>query len=171
MGRTAARDGRRRWWTLAPIALLVMLLISPHVGRAEPSGDYRPVLPADALASGCYPLPAGLRIDFPYQVRRDGDVGPPARRHRRLVLQYDLVGPGVVRSRLAAALRRAGLPRDAATVTAYPRIPSDSVVRGQVVLRLPVARRESAVADPTACYDPFTTKRFPASWQPSTSYA
>jgi hypothetical protein len=153
------------------MAVLATLLIGPHVGLAEPSGSYRPVLPADALASGCYPLPRGLTIDFPYQVRSDGDVGTASRRHRRLVLQYDLVDPLTARIRIAAALRRAGLPQRAATVTAYPRVPGDSVVRGEIVLRLPVAARSTDVADPAACRDPFTTKRFPASWPASTSYA
>ena len=154
-----------------PPLVLAALLVSPHLGRASPTGNYRPDLPADALASGCYPLPAGLTLDFPYQVRRDGDVGRGAGRHRRLVLQYDRLDAVSVRARLGAALRRAGLPEDAATVTAYPRVPADAVVRGQVVLSLPVVAQSTAAPDPAQCLDPFTTKRFPRSWPPSTSYA
>jgi hypothetical protein len=173
--RTGANSGRgRRSWlvpTLVAVVALAALLVGPHVGRAIPSGAYRPVLAIDALASGCFPLPAGLTIDFPYQVRRDGDVGHGPRRHRRLVLQYDQVDPGTARARISAALRRAGLSPRAATVTAYARVPSDSVVRGQIVLRLPVTRRARDVADPGLCQDPSITKRFPASWPASTHYA
>ena len=156
-----------------PLLVLVVaaLLVSPHVGRAAPTGNYRPVLPADAIANGCYPLPAGLTLDFPYQVRRDGDVGHGARRHRRLVLQYDRLEPASVRARLTAALRRAGLPPRAAAVTAYPRVPDDAVVRGQVVLTLPVVEQSPDAPDPAQCANPFSTKRFPHSWPPSTSYA
>jgi hypothetical protein len=158
----------RRWWVrpwlwAVAAVLLALVLVSPHVGRAEPSGNYRPPLPAAALATGCYPLPAGMSLDFPYQVRSDGDVG----QRRRLVLQYDQVDKATVVSRLGAALARAGLPADSATVTAYPRIPSDSVVRGQIVLDLP---QEEVKSHDPQCDNPFSTKRFPPSWAPSTHY-
>jgi len=109
----------RRWWVrpwlwAVAAVLLALVLVSPHVGRAEPTGNYRPPLPAAALSTGCYPLPAGLSLDFPYQVRTDGDVGP----RRRLVVQYDEVDRATVVRRLDAALARAGLPADSATVTA-----------------------------------------------------
>lgn len=165
--------GMKRWWARRGVwavaaVVLALVLISPHVGRANPSGNYRPVLPAAALTTGCYPLPAGLTIDFPYQVRSDGDVGAPGHQQRRLVLQYDEVDRATVVRRLRAALARAGLPADAASVTAYPRVPSDSVVRGQVVLTLP---SEEVKSHDPQCDNPFSTKRFPASWPPSTSYA
>lgn len=153
------------------LVLLALLLISPHVGRAEPSGNYRPPLPADALASGCYPLPTGMTIDFPYQVRSDGDVDGPGGRHRRLVLQYDEVDRATAQQRIAAALRRAGLPAGNATVTSYARIPSDSIVRGEIVLTLPTVALHSDVPDPAQCANPFSTKRFPPDWAPSTRYA
>lgn len=162
---------RRRWWAGLALLVLALVLVSPHVGRAEPTGNYRPPLPADAIASGCYPLPSGLTIDFPYQVRRDGDVDGPGGRHRRLVLQYDEIDEATARARITAALRRAGLPASAATVTAYRRIPSDSIVRGQIVLTLPSVAQASDVPDPEQCANPFSTKRFPPSWPPSTSYA
>ena len=162
---------RRRWWVvLAPVAV-VLLLISPHVGRAVPSGDYRPVLPTDAIAAACFPLPDGLTFDFPYQVRRDGDVGRGTARHRRLVVQYDEVDEATARERIRAALVRAGLSPDAASVTAYPRVPSDSLVRGQIVLRLPRASRQRVADLRGDCLDPFSTKRFPRSWPPSNTYA
>ncbi|MEZ0577271.1 hypothetical protein [Nocardioides sp. MH1] len=143
------------------VALAVAaVLISPALGRAVPSGSYRPDLPPDPLRLGCYPLPSGLVLDFPYQVRTDGNVDG----HRLLTLQWDELDPAEVRARLDAALARAGLPRRAALVTPYA---DDAIVRGTVVLHLPVARLASS--DP-ACRDPRTTKRFPPDWAPSTAY-
>ena len=162
---------RRRWYLPLAALVVVLLLIGSRAGRAEPSGNYRPLLPADALASGCYPLPRGMTIDFPYQVRSDGDVNGPRGRHRRLVLQYDEIDAATAQQRISAALRRAGLSAAAATVTSYPRIPSDSVVRGQIVLTLPSVAERADVPDPSQCDNPFSTKRFPADWPPSTSYA
>lgn len=158
----------RRWWVrpwlwAVAAVLLALVLVSPHVGRAEPTGNYRPPLPAAALSTGCYPLPAGLSLDFPYQVRTDGDVG----QRRRLVLQYDEVDRATVVRRLDAALARAGLPAASATVTAYPRIPGNSIVRGQIVLDLP---SEEVKSHDAQCDNPFSTKRFPSSWAPSTHY-
>jgi len=141
----------------------VAILISPAVGRATPTGSYRPELPPDTIELGCYPLPRGLTFDFPYQVRSDGDVDG----RRVLTLHYDELEASEVRRRLGAALDRAGLPRRTATVTAFPDLPADAIVRGTVVLRLPVVRLSSA--DP-ACTDPRTTKRFPDDWAPSTEY-
>jgi hypothetical protein len=162
---------RRRWWLLPVLAFVVLLLISPHVGRAEPTGNYRPPLPADAIESGCYPLPKGLTLDFPYQVRSDGDVSGPGGRHRRLVVQYDEIDRATAQQRITAALHRAGLPASSATITAYPRVPSNSIVRGQIELRLPVVAQQKDVPDAAQCANPFSTKRFPPSWKPSTSYA
>jgi hypothetical protein len=168
---SARRAVRRRWWLLPVLAALALVLISPHVGRAEPTGNYRPLLPADALANGCYPLPAGMTIDFPYQVRSDGDVDGPGGRHRRLVLQYDEIDRATAQQRITAALQRAGLPVASATVTAYPRVPADSIVRGEIELSLPVVAQQTDVPDPDQCANPFSTKRFPPDWPSSTSYA
>lgn len=168
---TAIAFLRRRWYLPLAALVVALLLVGPHVGRAEPSGNYRPLLPADAIASGCYPLPTGMTIDFPYQVRSDGDVNGPHGRHRRLVLQYDEIDAAAARQRITTALRRAGLPADAAAVTSYPRIPASSVVRGQIVLTLPSVAQQSNVPDPAQCDNPFSTKRFPPDWPPSTSYA
>jgi len=161
----------RRWSPLIGTLVLALLLISPHVGRAAPSGRYRPLLPTDAIASHCFPLPTGLTLDFPYQVRSDTDVGRGAARHRRLVVQYDEVDEATARQRIRAALVRTGLSPDAASVTAYPRIPSDSLVRGQIVLRLPPAHRQRTADLRGSCLDPFSTKRFPRFWPPSNTYA
>jgi len=149
---------------LAGLALAVLAtLLSPALGRAEPTGNYRPPLPPDTIELGCYPLPAGFAIDFPYQVRTDGDVHG----RRVLTLQWDELGAAEVRRRLHESLRRAGLPRSAATVTPFPDLPADAIVRGTVVLRLPVVPLSN---DEPACRDPQTTKRFPDDWAPSTEY-
>lgn len=142
---------------------VVVILISPALGRAAPTGNYRPTLPPDTIELGCYPLPRGLSFDFPYQVRSDGNVDG----RRILTLHYDELEASEVRRRLGAALDRAGLPRRTATVTAFPDLTPDAIVRGTVVLRLPVVLLSST--DP-ACTDPRTTKRFPPGWAPSTEY-
>lgn len=139
---------------------VVAVLVSPALGRAVPSGTYRPDLPPDTIELGCYPLPRGLSLDFPYQVRSDGDVGG----RRVLTLQWDEISADEVRRRLHLALARAGLPRRTARVTPYD---DHAIVRGTVVLRLPVARLRN---DDPACLDPTTTKRFPPDWAPSTEY-
>jgi hypothetical protein len=148
---------------LALAVAVVVILISPALGRAAPSGDYRPPLPPDTIELGCYPLPRGLTFDFPYQVRSDGNVDG----RRILTLHYDELVASEVRRRLGVALDRAGLPRRTATVTAFPDVSPGAIVRGTVVLRLPVVRLSSV--DP-ACIDPRTTKRFPPDWAPSTEY-
>jgi hypothetical protein len=146
------------------VAVAVLaVVVSPALGRAAPTGNYRPPLPPDTIELGCYPLPRGLTLDFPYQVRSDGDVDD----RRVLTLHWDELDATEVRRLLAAALDRAGLPRRAATVTPFPDLPPDAIVRGTVVLRLPVAPLASG--DP-ACTDPLTTKRFPDEWAPSTAY-
>ncbi len=137
--------------------------LSPALGRAVPTGDYRPPLPPDTIALGCYPLPAGLVLDFPFQVRSDGDVEG----RRVLVVQWDELDADEVRARLDAALDRAGLPRRSATLTPYPDAGAGSIVRGTVELHLPVV---ALASDDPACRDPATTKRFPADWAPSTEY-
>ncbi|MEV5003590.1 hypothetical protein [Nocardioides sp. LML1-1-1.1] len=156
----------RRALTLLLIATclaVVAVALSPTLGRAVPSGRYRPTLPPDTIALGCYPLPAGLTLDFPYQVRSDGDLHG----QRVLVLQWDELDAAEVRRLLDAALARAGLPRRTAAVTSYPDAGPGTIVRGTVVLRLPVVRLAS---DDPACRDPATSKRFPADWAPSTEY-
>ncbi|KAA1421825.1 hypothetical protein F0U44_06025 [Nocardioides humilatus] len=145
---------------VAVAVAVVAVLISPALGRAVPSGSYRPDLPPDTIELGCYPLPRGLTLDFPYQVRTDGDVHG----QRVLTLQWDELDTAEVRHRLRVALRHAGLPRSAATITPYD---DQAIVRGTITLRLPTAPLSS---DAPACRDPQTTKRFPPDWAPSTEY-
>jgi len=148
---------------VAAIVAVAAILVSPALGRAVPTNNYRPALPPDPIALGCYPLPRGLTLDFPYQVRSDGNDGG----RRILTLQWDLLDAAAVRRQLGAALDRAGLPRRSATVTPFPDLAPDAIVRGTVVLRLPVA---ALANDDPACHDPATTKRFPPDWAPSTAY-
>ena len=162
---------RRHWSLLCGAAVLAALLISPHLGRAAPTGRYRPSLPPDAVVAACFPLPAGLTLDFPYQVRSDRDAGRGTARYRRMVVQYDEIDAATARTRIDAALLRAGLSPSAATVTAYPRIPADALVRGQIVLRLPLAHPRPDAAQRGECLDPYSTQRFPRSWAASDSYA
>lgn len=175
--------GRRRVRTSrlagAVVAGAVVLLVATSnlYGRAEPTGRYRPDLPADALATGCYPLPSGVRFDFPFQVRSDEDL-PGGRRH--LLLQFDLIDPATAREQVDAAFGAAGfrprpvgeatadlvLTRDAAgrppttvrvTVRPIPGVDADAVVRGTIDLDLPSVPLSSAAA---VCADPSSTKRF-----------
>ncbi|WP_460846163.1 hypothetical protein [Nocardioides ultimimeridianus] len=164
------------------LACVVVVLLSPSFGRARPSGSYRPLLPPDALTNGCYPLPAGVRLDLPYQVRRDGDtVVPGEGRRRRLELQYDLIDVGPATSRLSESFVRAGFRETgssagptpgsrsirlarkgigtvSAVVTPLSPLGSDQIVRGTIVLDLPVA---APASDSPVCSDPGSTKRYP----------
>jgi hypothetical protein len=156
--------------SLAVALVAALLLVGVAAGRAEPSGNYRPPLSPDALSTGCYPLPDGLVLDLPHQVRHDGDVGTAAGPRRQLVLQWDLLDAGELVEALDDSLEAAGYTRTgelvwergahrvAATVTELPDLPEDSIVRGRLVLDLPVAPLSST--DP-ACADPYSTKRFP----------
>lgn len=148
---------------VAAVLALAAILVSPALGRAQPTSSYRPDLPPDPIELGCYPLPPGLTLDFPYQVRSDGDVDG----RRILTLQWDELDADAVRRVLGAALHRAGLPRRSATVTPIADVAPDAIVRGTVVLRLPVAPLDN---DDPECRDPATTKRFPPDWAPSTEY-
>lgn len=171
MSRTARAGGL--------LAGLVVLLLSPHLGRADPTQDYRPSLPPDALASGCYPLPGGVRPGFPYQVRRDGDVATDEGPRRRLLGQYDVVDEDDALADLVAAFEAAGFrtlddpgdhdavlrrpgggPRATVRIRVeqLPGVEEEDLVRGTFELDLPV-RRLPADA-PAVCGDPKVTKRW-----------
>jgi hypothetical protein len=157
-----------RWVVVA--VLCAVLAFSNAFGRAEPSGRYRPDLPPAALETGCYPLPAGVELGFPHQVRSDGDIDG----RRRLVLHYDLMGEDEARTALVAAFteqgfreRPAGGPdhvaltgpggvRVTARLTPFD-VPDDNVVRGEIVLDLPVT---TLASDTATCAEESTTKRF-----------
>lgn len=171
---------RLKRWVIAALSVLAVVLValSPSFGRAEPTGQYRPPLPPDALTNGCYPLPDGVRFDFSYQVRSDGDVG----NRRNLVIQYNLVDRDEALAAVTAAFTDAGftpgsvavgypgdrddvrtfaLARGDDTVTGLviPMVPltEDQLVRGTIELSLPVVERRS---DDPVCSDVESTKRF-----------
>lgn len=166
---------------LAVVVVLLVVALSPSFGRAEPTGNYRPDLAPAALDTGCYPLPEGLTLDFPYQVRTDGDVIVDGEQRRELRLQYDLVGAEEVVESLTASFLDAGFTAVAptgdvleferadagsvtATVTPLADVPEDSIVRGTVVFDLPSVPLAS---DDPICDDPYATKRFPESYEPA----
>ncbi len=138
------------------VTCLVVVIASGSLGRARPTGSYRPPLPPDALETGCWPLPGGVELRFPYQVRSDGEVAGQDGPRRRLVLQYDLVAADLVRAELRRAFPASG-PEVNAEVTPLADLGPDSIVRGTVVLDLPSTPLASRAR---ACADPFSTKRF-----------
>ena len=164
---------------LVVLLAVVLVLLSPKFGRAEPGGSYRPVLDPPALELGCYPLPDGLTLDFAHQVRTDEDVTVDGERRRELVVQYDLLDADEVRDRLTAAFVEAGFSPEAGagealvftrpdtgpvsvTVEQLPDIPEDATVRGTVTFDLPSIPLAS---DDPICEDPYATKRFPDDWE------
>jgi hypothetical protein len=172
---------RRTATGLAVVVVLVLVALSPSFGRAEPTGNYRPDLPPDALTTGCYPLPDGFTLDFPYQVRTDDDVPVDGTLRRELRVQYDVVDAADVVESLTASFLEAGFTAVTvtgeelaferpdtgtvtATVTPLPDIPDDSIVRGTVVFDLPSI---PVASDDPICDDPYTTKRFPDSYEPA----
>jgi len=160
------------------VVVLVGLLLSHRFGRAEPTEDYRPDLPPDALATGCFPLPGGAALSFGYQVRHDGDVEVDGELRRLLVGQYDEIDEPQALSAIVADFAEAGFvaskrpaPYDAVLrqpgsgraevvrvmVEPLPGIEEDTLVRGTFELDLPVVEARS---DDPVCSDPRSTKRW-----------
>jgi hypothetical protein len=166
--------------TLAAIALaLVLVLLSHRFGRAEPDGGYRPDLPPDALASGCFPLPGDVTFDFGYQVRGDTDVDRGGVVRRIVQGQYDGIDEPEALAAIVSGFAEAGLvaseqpaPYDAVlvepgadpdvvvgvVVSQLNGIEDDAIVRGTFVLDLPVI--ETPARDAEECHDPAITKRW-----------
>ena len=166
---------------VAALAVVVVLVVAGQsLGRAEPTGNYRPALVPDPLVLGCYPLPDGVRLDFPYVVRRDGDVVTTSGERRSLVLHWSLLDLAEVRDRLRTDFTRAGftvtgpdtgaaelslarhLPgggttRVEARLTDLDNPSPDPIVRGVLELDLPVVALSSTDPD---CTNPYVTKRF-----------
>lgn len=160
------------------LVVLVLLLLSHGFGRAVPTNNYRPLLTTDAIESGCYPLPGGVRLDgLAYQVRWDEDVATAQGERRHLRGQYDLVDRDEALRLLVASFRKGGfLPVDgtvdadgvtmlrdgadrvAITVTEIPGTSEETLVRGEFLLDLPVA--ELARPDDPICEFPSSTKRW-----------
>lgn len=161
------------------VAILVVLLLSHRFGRAEPTADYRPEVPPDALATGCFPLPGGAELTFAYQVRRDGDVETDGEMRRRLIGQYDLIDEDAALAAIVADFADAGFVPSQRPAPSYdavlrrpggngqdvvrvmveqlPGIEEDTLVRGTFELDLPVV---AAQKDDAVCSDPKATKRW-----------
>jgi len=167
---------RLKRWVIAALCVLAVVLIalSPSFGRAVPTGEYRPPLPPDALKNGCYPLPEGVRFDFSYQVRSDGDVDG----RRTLVIQYNLIDRDEAFDALVDDFSEAGFEQTGASssrgrgigarlvkgdievnaiVSAMDPLKDDQLVRGTIQLDLPVVARQS---DDPVCSNVESTKRF-----------
>lgn len=180
MGVSPLLSSRARWVASGVVAVvvLVLLLLSHQFGRAVPTNNYRPLLPADALETGCFPLPDGARLDLPHQIRRDGDHATPTGERRELFGQYDLVDRDEALRRIVAAFTAVGFvegPREddgdgvavvltkgsqtvRARVAELPDTSVDTLVRGEFTLDLPVV---AAAKDDPVCSDPKSTKRWP----------
>lgn len=159
---------------------VVLVLLGHTFGRAPTRHTYRPALPPAALDNGCFPLPDGLRLDFDHQVRSDGDHPVREGSRRRLVMQFDLLSPDAVRTRLVAdferagfhlvgpgdgdrlAFRRAGTGRVVAVLAPLAHPIPGAIVRGTLTLDLPSI---PLAGGGLACDDPFSTKRFPPDWK------
>jgi hypothetical protein len=161
------------------VAVLAVLLLSHRFGRADPTEDYRPVVPPDALTNGCYPLPGDVRFSFGYQIRLDGDVRVDGELRRRLIGQYDeldapealdaivadFAAAGFVAARrpapYGAVLREPGAGRHEIVrvmVEQLRDIEEDTIVRGTFELDLPVV--EPPKDAPDVCSQPKSTKRW-----------
>ena len=140
------------------LVAVVLVLLSPTFGRATVSGSYRPLLPPDGLSNGCYPLPGGVVPDFAYVLRSDADTLDASGLHRRAVLHFDRVDAAEATRTIEAQFAAAGVASDVRVVARdFNGIGDDAVVRGEMVLDVPVQRVRSQ--DPV-CEDPNSTKRF-----------
>jgi hypothetical protein len=162
MNRLVPTRTRHRVALGAAVVAVVLALLSPLFGRAPVSGQYRPLVPADGLANGCYPLPGGVVPDFDYVLRRDGDTVDSRGLHRRVVLHYDNIDADGAAAMIRAQLADAGVG-DEVRVWAHDfegvpdDAPDDRVVRGEMVLDLPVV---AVASDSPVCDDANSTKRF-----------
>ncbi|MFC5728980.1 MULTISPECIES: hypothetical protein [Nocardioides] len=167
---------RRGGIALGVLTALGVLLLSHTFGRAVPTNSYRPLITADAIASGCYPLPGDAQLDgLSYQVRWDEDLETSEGERRELRGQYNLVDRAEAERRLVDSFTAVGfreapetgaggqrvLRRGAATVgitvTDLPDTSEDTLVRGEFVLDLPVAQ---LAKDDPVCSLPASTKRW-----------
>ncbi len=178
--RTVARPSRPRW-ALAVGGVVVVLVAMGVGGRLEDAptgGQYRPAIPPSPFGTICDPLPDGVVLDLPVQLRTDRWA--PAGTVRRLTLHYDLRDEADAEADVTAALWRAGFrpvaPAEGAdpvveqwydrpdygrvgvTITPFD-VDASSVVRGRLDLDLPPGSLDDTTA--SACTDYVQTKRFP----------
>lgn len=166
---------RRLVFAAAATLVVVVLLLSHTFGRALPTNNYRPLLPAAALSTGCFPLPGGAHLDLSHQIRHDADVDTTHGPRRVLRGQYNLVTRDEAERRLVEAFVAVGYVKSRRTtdgpiiltkpgevdvsvsVTALPDTSEETLVRGEFVLELPVV---AAAKDDPVCSDPKSTKRW-----------
>lgn len=175
---------RRGLVALAAVVVLALLLLSQSFGRAVPTNNYRPLITADPIVAGCYPLPGGATLEpLSYQVRWDEDVATPAGERRTLRGQYNLVDIDEATALLVAAFTEVGFavtdrmdgaedpqaryrklehPRTGQVVrintSVLPDTSEETLVRGEFVLDLPVVAL--ARPDDPICREPRHTKRW-----------
>jgi hypothetical protein len=143
---------------LGTVLAVVLLLVSPALGRAPVTGQYRPLLPPDGLTNGCYPLPGGVVPGFAYVLRRDADTVDARGIHRRTVLHYDRVDAAQAVRTIEEQFAAAGVAADVrVTAHDFEGVADDAVVRGEMVLDLPSIAAQS---DDPVCDDANSTKRF-----------
>jgi hypothetical protein len=151
------RSARRAVAALGAAVLLLLIVLSPTFGRADPTGSYRPELPPDALTNGCWPLPGGVRLDFGYQIRSDELLATTTGGKRRLlVLHYDEVSGEEAIDSVESGFATAGVADVQVIADDFVGTAPDAVVRGQMVLDLPPSRPEGR----PECRAPFSTKKF-----------
>ena len=157
MSRLVPTHRRPRAALVATLVTVVLVALSPAFGRAPVHGTYRPLLPQDGLTTGCYPLPGGAVPDFAYVLRHDGDTLVAGGVRRRVVLHFDRIGAAEAVARIEAQLAAVGAADDTRVWARDFDVPADAVVRGEMVLDLPVTPRQS---DRPVCADPNSTKRW-----------
>lgn len=148
---------RHRAALVVAVAAVALVLLSPAFGRAPVSGQYRPLVPPDGLTNGCYPLPGGVVPDFAYVLRRDGETLDAHGLRRRAVLHYDRVDGAQATSTIQAQFAAAGVADQVHVWTRDFDVSDDAVVRGEMVLDLPVV---AVASDEPVCRDHNSTKRF-----------
>lgn len=156
MSRLVPSRSRDRWLVVLAV-VVVVLALSPLAGRADVSGQYRPLVPPDGLTTGCYPLPGDVELDFAYVLRTDGTVLDAGGLHRRVVVQLDQVSAADATASAEASFAAAGVGDDVRVRARDLDVPDDQVVRGVMVLDLPVVARQ---LDDAVCFDANSTKRF-----------
>lgn len=163
------------------IVLVVLMLIGGRLDRAPVDPVYRPALAAAPFGTVCDPLPPGVRLDLPVQLRADRMLTLPDESVvRRLDLHFDLVDADAAEEAVVSALVDAGFGEttetspdpdaarqfdraDYGTVALGVRafdVPDDSIVRGAIALDLPPDSLTPVQV--ASCTDQQQTKRFPA---------
>ncbi len=162
------------------VLLLVAMVVGGRLDDAPTDGRYRPALPPQPFGTICDPLPDGVVLDLPVQLRADRLLDTRGGPVRRLDLHYDLRDEAEVEFEVTAAFRGAGFRPASPATGADPAIeqwferadygrvgvavtPFDvddsSVVRGALTIDLPAFSLDLATR--VACRDFVQTKRFP----------